>query len=260
MCKNIMKIENLSFGYQQNRIINDVNCDIEEGKFISLIGPNGSGKSTMLKLICGILEKEQGDIFYKDQNIEDINILDRAKEITAIHQREKNEFPFSCMDTVIMGLHPHRNRFEPINDDQLALIEEIMIKTDTLQFADKLITEISGGELQRVILARALVQQPKLLLMDEAMSDMDVNAKINLTKLVKEMVDEKGVTVLAVNHDLNLAYKFSDQIIAVNNGTVDSTGNPDSVMNEAFFERVFKVKADIIKGKGFFIHDNIDEQ
>ena len=255
-----MKIENLSFGYQQNRIINDVNCDIEEGKFISLIGPNGSGKSTMLKLICGILEKEQGDIFYKDQNIEDINILDRAKEITAIHQREKNEFPFSCMDTVIMGLHPHRNRFEPINDDQLALIEEIMIKTDTLQFADKLITEISGGELQRVILARALVQQPKLLLMDEAMSDMDVNAKINLTKLVKEMVDEKGVTVLAVNHDLNLAYKFSDQIIAVNNGTIDSTGDPDSVMNEDFFERVFKVKADIIKGKGFFIHDNIDEQ
>ena len=255
-----MKIENLSFGYQKNRIINDINCDIEEGKFISLIGPNGSGKSTMLKLICGILEKEQGDIFYKDQNIEDINVLDRAKEITAIHQREKNEFPFSCMDTVIMGLHPHRNRFEPINDEQLALIEEVMIKTDTLQFADKLITEISGGELQRVILARALVQQPKLLLMDEAMSDMDVNAKINLTKLVKEMVDEKGVTVLAVNHDLNLAYKFSDQIIAVNNGTVDSTGDPDSVMNEAFFERVFKVKADIIKGKGFFIHDNIDEQ
>jgi len=260
MCKNIMKIENLSFGYQKNRIIKDVNCDIEEGKFISLIGPNGSGKSTMLKLICGILEKEQGDIFYKDQNIEDINVLDRAKEITAIHQREKNEFPFSCMDTVIMGLHPHRNRFEPINDEQLALIEEVMIKTDTLQFADKLITEISGGELQRVILARALVQQPKLLLMDEAMSDMDVNAKINLTKLVKEMVDEKGVTVLAVNHDLNLAYKFSDQIIAVNNGTVDSTGDPDSVMNEAFFERVFKVKADIIKGKGFFIHDNIDGQ
>ena len=258
MRDSIMKIENLNFSYGDSPVLIDVNCEIERGKFISLIGPNGSGKSTMIRLICGILEKDQGNITYKGQNIDDISIRHRAKEITVIHQREKNEFPFSCIDTVIMGLHPHRNRFEPVTEDQLCLVKDVMIKTNTLQFASKLTTEIRGGELLRVILARALVQQQKFLLMDEAMSDMDVNAKIILTKMIKEMVDEKGLTVLAVNHDLNLAYRFSDEIIAINEGEIYDIGNPNKVMDETLFEKVFRVKADIIKGKGFFILDNIN--
>ena len=144
MRDSIMKIENLNFSYGDSPVLIDVNCEIERGKFISLIGPNGSGKSTMIRLICGILEKDQGNITYKGQNIDDISIRHRAKEITVIHQREKNEFPFSCIDTVIMGLHPHRNRFEPVTEDQLCLVKDVMIKTNTLQFASKLTTEISG--------------------------------------------------------------------------------------------------------------------
>ncbi|HKK95677.1 MAG TPA: ABC transporter ATP-binding protein [Anaerovoracaceae bacterium] len=254
---SIMKLRDLSFGYGNNPILKDIHIDLIEGKFTSLIGPNGSGKSTLIKLICGINEKNKGNIIYKDKCVDQMSTAEKAREITVIHQKEKNEFPFSCIDTVIMGLHPHRNRFEPINDEQLVFVKDIMQKTDTLQFANKLTTQISGGELQRVIIARALVQRPKLLLMDEAMSDMDVNAKIHLNNVIMDLVKNDNLTVLAINHDLNFAYKFSDEIIAINYGEIDSIGAPEKVMDEEFFERVFKVKADIIKGKGFFIIDKL---
>ena len=253
----IMGIENLSFSYGDNPILDDINLELNEGKFISLIGPNGSGKSTLIKLICGIIEKDNGLITYKEKDIEKISTQDKAKEITVIHQKEKNEFPFSCIDTVIMGLHPHRSRFEQVSDNELAFVEGVMEKTDTLQFANKLTTEISGGELQRVIIARSLVQKPKLLLMDEAMSDMDVNAKIHLNNVVMDLVRNENLTVLAINHDLNFAYRFSDEIVAINDGKIDSIGKPNETMDEDFFKRVFKVKADIIKDKGFFIIDKL---
>jgi iron complex transport system ATP-binding protein len=253
----IMKVDNLYFGYGETHILKNIKFELTEGKFTSLVGPNGSGKSTLVKLLCGIIKKEKGCVTYKNHDIDKISTLNRAKEITVIHQREKNEFPYSCIDTVIMGLHPHRNRFEAISDEQLYFVKSVMDKTDTLRLANKLTTQISGGELQRVILARALVQKPKLLLMDEAMSDMDVNAKIQLTNVVLDLVKEEKLTVLAVNHDLNFAYRFSHEIIALNHGEIDSVGNPDSVMDEEFFKRVFKVKADIIKNKGFFIIDKI---
>lgn len=257
---SIMQVQGLRFCYggdEENPTLRDINFDIPKGNFVSLIGPNGSGKSTLLKLLCGINRPNSGIVNYNGTDINLMNVRNRAKEMAVIHQREKNEFPFSCIDTVIMGLHPHRERFECLSKEQLEEVERIMKLTDTYEFSQKLTTQISGGELQRVNLARAIVQRPRALLMDEAMSDMDVNAKIKLTKLVKNLVDGEGLTVIAVNHDLNMAYRFSDYIIAMNDGKVDSLGTPEKVMNEEFFNRVFRVKAEVVEGRGFFILDNI---
>lgn len=257
MIEPIMKIKNIDFSYGQAEILKNMSFDIPQGQYISLIGPNGSGKSTILKIMSGILKANAGDVFYKNSKINEMSFRDRAKEMAVIHQREKNEFPYSCLETVIMGLHPHRNRFEPLLPEQFSFIEELMKLTDTYCFANKLTTEVSGGELQRVNLARALAQKPKLLLMDEAMSDMDVNARIQLTKILKKQIEEKGLTVVEINHDLNMAYRFSDKIIALKEGSVDSQGEPLKVMDTEFFKRVFRVKAEIIGGYGFFILDNI---
>lgn len=257
MTNSIMQVKNIDFAYGQAEILKNVSFEIPEGQFISLIGPNGSGKSTILKIMSGILKAHQGQVLYKDNQLNAISIRDRAKEIAVVHQREKNEFPFSCLETIIMGLHPHRNRFEPVSSEHLSFIEEMMHLTDTYHFANKLTSEISGGELQRVNLARALVQKPRLLLMDEAMSDMDVNARIQLTKILKKQTEDEGMTVVGINHDLNMAYRFSDKIIALSEGIVDSQGIPSEVMGEEFFKRVFRVKVQIIGDYGFFILDNI---
>lgn len=255
--KTIMKVENVNFSYGEGLALEDINFAIPKGKFISLVGPNGSGKSTLLKILCAIESPLKGKVYYKDINIFNMKSIDRAKEIAVIHQREKSEFPFSCIDTVIMGLHPHRARFEVISKEHLKLVEKVMVMTDTYKFANKLITQISGGELQRVNLARAIVQKPRVLMMDEAMSDMDVNARIKLTKIIQNLVREEGLTVIAVNHDLNMAYRFSDYIFSMNHGKVDSIGTPFEIMNQEFFERVFRVKAQVVEGRGFFILDNI---
>ncbi|MFA9423785.1 MAG: ABC transporter ATP-binding protein [Sedimentibacter sp.] len=257
MKNTIMQVQNIDFAYGQTKILKNISFEIPQGQFISIIGPNGSGKSTILKIMSGILTANHGQVTYKNNKLNDISIRDRAKEIAVIHQREKNEFPFSCMETIIMGLHPHRNRFEPVTSENLTFINEIMHLTDTYHFANKLTTEISSGELQRVNLAKALVQKPKLLLMDEAMSDMDVNARIQLTKILKKQIKDVGLTVIEINHDLNMAYQFSDKIIALKEGIVDLQGIPSKVMDTDFFKRVFRVNVQIIGEHGFFILDNI---
>lgn len=257
MTNSIMQVKNIDFAYGQAEILRDISFEIPQGQFISLIGPNGSGKSTILKIMSGILNAHHGQVLYKDSKLNELSIRDRAKEIAVIHQREKNEFPFSCLETIIMGLHPHRNRFDSVSPEDFSFIEEIMHLTDTYRFANKLTTEVSGGELQRVNLARALAQQPQLLLMDEAMSDMDVNARIQLTKILKKQIEDRGLTVVEINHDLNMAYRFSDKIIALSEGVVDSEGIPSEVMDVEFFKKVFRVKVEIIGDYGFFILDNI---
>lgn len=252
-----IEIENICYSYGKNRILKNISFSVPKGRFLSLIGPNGSGKSTLIKVISGINKPECGNVEISNKDIESISFKERAKIIATIYQRNTNEFPISCIELILMGLHPHRNRFEQITEEEYKKLEEIMKLTDTYELSNKLITEVSGGELQRVNIARAIMQKPKILLMDESMADMDIHAKIKMNGILKKLVKEEGLTVIAINHDLNMAYKFSDLIVALDDGKVDSVGKPDEVMNVDFFERVFHVRAEIFKGKGFFIHENI---
>lgn len=254
---SILEAKNLFYAYNSGPdVIRDVSIKVPKGQYISIVGPNGSGKSTLLQLLCGLYKPENGQVILDHSNLETISLRQRAKQMGVIHQRSASEFPFRCMDAILMGLHPTRRAFEPINEEQLIKVQQIMTVTDTLAFADKLTTEISGGERQRVAFARVFLQHPQILLMDESMSDMDVHAKIEFTKIVKKQVEQDQLTVIAVNHDLNMAYRFSDQVLALVDGMVDSYGPPNEVMDEAFFQRVFQVKAEVVPEKGCFIYDN----
>ncbi|MEG2143906.1 MAG: ABC transporter ATP-binding protein, partial [Oscillospiraceae bacterium] len=199
-----------------------------------------------------------GEVFLFDKNLKSLAIPQRAKLMTIIHQSENCNFPYTCLELVLMGAYPNMGRSWKIKDETLAEVKEIMAMTDTLKFADKKINEISGGELQRVILSRALLQKPKLLLLDEAMSDMDINYKISATKLLKEIIRKESISVIGINHDLNMAYNFSDRIIALKDGVLKADGSPDSVFTESFFKEVFAVEAEIVAKKGFLIKDNIN--
>lgn len=252
--------EHVAYSYGSHQVLSDVQLEIPKGKYISIVGPNGSGKTTLFNLLCGVEKPGKGIVTFEGQDVYRMDLRERARRFAVIHQHEDNSFPFTCVETVILGLHPHRNRFEKLTDRHLEEVRKVMEMTDTWQFADKLITQTSGGEMQRVILARALMQSPQVLFMDEAMSDMDVHAKIKMIKLLKRLVAEEGLTVIAINHDINTAYQFSDEIIALKQGGVRVQGDPGQVMTEAFFADVFRVRVEIVPNKGVFIEDNIEEE
>ncbi|MDD4503982.1 MAG: ABC transporter ATP-binding protein, partial [Clostridiaceae bacterium] len=177
----LLAIENISFAYNAKRVLSSISFSVNKGEYLSIIGPNGSGKTTLLQIMCGYFKPEIGGVYYLGRNVYTMNIRERAKHFSAIYQQHQvNRFPYTCIEMVIMGLHPHRARFEPLSDESLFQVEQVMNLTDTFCFADKFITQISGGEMQRVMLARAIVQKPRILFLDEAMSGLDICAKINM--------------------------------------------------------------------------------
>ncbi|HYE81693.1 MAG TPA: ABC transporter ATP-binding protein [Clostridia bacterium] len=254
----ILELKNISFAYDAKTVLTDISFSVGRGEYLSVIGPNGSGKTTLLQIMCGHFRPPEGGAYYCGHNVNSMDIRERAKHFAVIYQQQYgSRFPYTCLETVIMGLHPHRGRFEPVRDEALSRIEQVMRLTDTFHFADKLVTEISGGELQRVMLARAIAQRPKILFLDEAMSGLDICARISMTKILRELIKNQGITVVAINHDLSTAYRFSSRVVALCGGRVAAIGAPGQVMTEEFFADVFNVRAEIIKEKGFFIHDNI---
>jgi len=256
----LLVLENIAFAYGARPVLKNISFSIDKGEYLSIVGPNGSGKTTLLQIMCGYFGPGKGIAYYRGQNVHKMSIRERAKHFAVVYQQHGIRFPYTCLEMVIMGLHPHRAIFEPLGDEALFQVEQVMRLTDTFRFADKLITQISGGELQRVMLAKSIVQKPKVLFLDEAMSGLDICARISMTKILKGLIEEQGITVVVINHDLNTAYRFSSRIIALHEGRVVAAGPPEQVMTEEFFEDVFDVKVEILGKKGFFIHDNIIKQ
>jgi iron complex transport system ATP-binding protein len=257
MSEALLSVSGVSFSYNAARVLQGVSFDADTGGYISLVGPNGSGKTTLFHILSGCYAPETGAARLYGREVRKIPVQERATIIALVAQRQSLDFPFTCLESVLLGLHPHRARFEAVRSAHLELARDIMRKTDVWQFAEKPVTALSGGEMQRVILARALVQRPKLLLLDEAMSGLDISARIAMLKLLRRTIAETGLTVIAVHHDLTLAYRYSDRVLALHGGRIAANGRPEEVFTKEFFQKVFLVDAEIIPGKGFFIHDNI---
>ncbi|NLJ55718.1 MAG: ABC transporter ATP-binding protein [Firmicutes bacterium] len=252
-----LSAKQLDFYYGSHQVLKNINLTVQAGEFFSLIGPNGSGKSTLFKILGGLANPRRGEVLYEGQTLQKINARNRARCIAVVHQKSAQAMPFTCLESILLGLHPHRGRFEAISPAQYQQVQQLMKLTDTLKLAGKLITQISGGEQQRVALCRALVQKPKVLLLDEAMSELDVAARMQMSGLLKKLCTGKKLTVLAIYHDLNLAYRFSDKIYVLKEGACASFGPPAEVMTKDLFRRVFRVQAEVFANKGFFIKNTI---
>lgn len=254
MSAAMLKADRLMYAYAKRFAVKNVSLALSAGTLTSVIGPNGSGKTTLLRLLAGLIQPISGSVTLKERELNSIPMSKRAQIIAVVNQNERNVFPFSCLETILFGLHPHRLRFEPLSEEQMNRVEQTMELTETDTLASRSISEVSGGEYQRVILARAIVQQPKVLLLDEAMSDFDVAAKIRISKCLRRLA-EVGMTILSVNHDLNLAYQFSDHILAMHQGELTAFGTPNEVITAPFLRRVFGIEAEFFPGKGFLIRD-----
>ncbi|MFH1318542.1 MAG: ABC transporter ATP-binding protein [Candidatus Omnitrophota bacterium] len=237
---SILKIQNLSYGYDSRKILHNINFTIAKGEFIGIIGPNGAGKSTLFRTISRVLKPWQGNIIYKEKDIACYLPQEFAKEVAVIPQILEVPFGFSVEEFILMGRFPHIGRFSRLKAEDYKILNNILNLTDTYSLKDRKLFELSGGERQRVILGQGFAQEPSLLLLDEPTSHLDIAHQIHLLDLIKKMNRDKGLTVIIVFHDLNLASSYCKRLLLLNEGRIFKDGTPSEVLTYQNIEDVYK--------------------
>lgn len=242
MDENIIEIRKMKIKYGDSEVVKGVDINIRKGEFVSIIGPNGSGKSTILKGINKNIELSSGDVFIKGKNLNSISFKDKAKIIGFVPQEFNVAFDFTVYDIVSMGRNPYTKRFGKNDNSDNLIIEDALKKTNTFKYKDKNFNNLSGGEKQRVITARALAQEPEILILDEATSNLDIHHQLDILELLHWLNREEGMTVVSVMHDLNMASRFSDKLILLDKGLVVIEGSPDEVLKEDIIKKVYNME------------------
>jgi len=237
----MLEVQNIAFSYDGVRVIDGVSFRVEDGEFVGVIGPNGSGKTTLLKLLSKVLGADSGNIKIKGKEISRISNKELARIIAVVPQESHVLFPFTVREIVLMGRYPHLGALAFEHREDFRIAEEMMRTTDVAQFADRLITEVSGGEKQRVIIARALAQEPAAMLLDEPTAFLDIKHQIDVHELLKALNEKRRMTILCVSHDLNLAARYCKRLILLDRGRVAADGTPREVLTPENISRVFGV-------------------
>jgi len=236
----LLKIGNLSGGYGKEFIIKDIFFEIKRGDFLGIIGPNGSGKSTLLRLMSRVLTPEKGKIALEEKDINNMDLKEFCRKVAFVPQDTLINFSFSVEEIVLMGRIPHLKRLQFETKTDFLIAQNALSLTDTLYLKEKDIDELSAGERQRVIIAKALTQEPILLLLDEPTSHLDIGHQIQILDLLRKLNREKNLTIVMVLHDLNLASEYCNRIILLNEGRIFKEGNPYEVLTYQNIETVYK--------------------
>jgi iron complex transport system ATP-binding protein len=272
---NTIAANDVSFSYSGSgrNAVSDVSFSAGPGEHIALVGPNGSGKTTLFQILNGTFRPDKGEALLGRKNIRKYPVLERARHIAYVPQGGRINFPYTCLELTLMGLHPHKTLSTFTEESALSRAEEIMRETGAWRFAAKSVNTLSGGELQLALLTRALRQMfpdsnesppehsasanhsTKLLLLDEAFSELDIAARISMMKLLNRTLEKRCFTIIGIHHDLHLANRFASRVIALRQGRIAGDGPPDAIFTQEFFSGVFGVQAEIIPNKGFFFHD-----
>lgn len=240
-------VDKLVFSYGYKEILKGISVKFEKNKFYSIIGPNGCGKTTLLKNITRNLEAEGNFIVIDSKDLKSMKSKEIARKLAFVPQNTNIDFEFTAMDVVIMGRSPYLRLFQNEKEEDMEIVRRSMEVTKTWHLRDVNINEISGGERQRVIIARALAQQTGIMLLDEPISMLDIHHQIELMDTVKKLVKEEGITVVAVLHDLNIASQYSDEIIILNGGQVFAKGTAAEVITENNILEVYGLSVQVIK-------------
>jgi iron complex transport system ATP-binding protein len=238
-----LTVDNISFGYDRTvPVLRDVSFSVHRGEFLSFLGPNGSGKTTLLRLLDRIFLPLRGQILLDDRNLGKFSRSAIAQRIAFVPQDGGVQFPFTVFEIVLMGRSPHTRgmAFENAHDREIA--SAMMQLTDIEHLAQQPITKLSGGERQRAFIARALAQQPEILLLDEPNAHLDISHQIEVFRLIRRLNTESGLTVVSVSHDLNLAATYSDRVGMLLCGSLVALGTPQDVLTERRIREVFRAE------------------
>ena len=254
----MIEIDGVGVELGGNRVLDAVDAAVEDGQFVGLVGPNGAGKTTLLRAMSGVLTPDRGEVRVGSDDVSTLSSKAASRRVAVVPQDTSLSFDFDVRDVVAMGRHPYESRFGDVGfdddrfDDDVSAhdgnahddyVEAAMDRTEIAAFADRSITAVSGGERQRVLLARALAQATPVLLLDEPTASLDINHQVRTLELVRELVDEGEKTVVAAIHDLNLAAHYCDELLLLADGGVRASGDPEAVLAEDHLEAAFDTRA-----------------
>ena len=239
-----MKIttENIQVGFHARQILKGISMESQETELVGIIGPNGSGKSTLLKCIYRILKPDAGAVYLDGEELHSMSVRSSAKKMAVVAQHNYYNFDFTVREVVLMGRAPHKKTLERDNAKDYQIVDEALKTVQMEAFADRTFSTLSGGEQQRVILARALAQQTSALILDEPTNHLDITHQIMLMELVKKL----NVTVISAIHDLNIAAAYCDKIYVLKDGVLEGYGTPEEVLTPELIRRIYKVEAEIV--------------
>ena len=246
MTETIIELKNLSIGYGNKSVLQDVNAKINKGEIVGIIGCNGAGKSTLLKTIRGLLPKQSGEILYFGRKLESFSEKELAREVAYLQQNVEVGFGYTGKDIVLAGRYPYMKwwKGESISDEELAL--KCMEYTGTKELAERPVNEVSGGQKQRILLAKVLAQQTPILFLNEPTTGLDMVYQEEIFRFSQALA-EMGKTILMVVHELNLAAKYCSRIILLGEGTVIADGRPDNVFTEKILSKAYNAPVRVIR-------------
>ena len=241
MQREPLKTSGLSYGVNGKIIVDDVSFEIKRNEFLGIVGPNGAGKSTLLRLLARIVNPTGGHILLDGEDISGYEAKELYKKISFLPQTSYFDFPLSVLEVVLTGRYPYLGIFESESKEDIKRAEDCLSLVDLEGFSRRRVTTLSGGEQQRVSIARVLAQETDFIFLDEPSSHLDIHHKFALMKLLGSLAQE-GKGVVAVLHDLDLASKFCERILVLENGRVAALGEPFRVLSEKLLSSVFKVR------------------
>ncbi len=250
---SLFELQNVNFSYQKIKSSNtdfslkNINLVVNSGDFLSIMGPNGSGKTTIIKILSGLLKQHSGKVLYLGKEIASFKQKELAKKISVLSQSNQSVFPFTVFEIVMMGRSPYFNIWGFENKNDIEIVNNALDLVDLTNLKDKGINEISGGELQRVFLARALAQQTEVIILDEPNAHLDFKHQISILNLIRNLNKEKKITIIAVLHDINIASFYSDSIVFMKDGDIILHQNTDVAITEENIKNVFDINSTVTR-------------
>ena len=236
---SLIQVSRLGYRYNHRWVVKGVDFELFPGELVGLIGPNGSGKTTLLKLIAHLLTPKEGQVLWEGQPLAQFSQTQIARRMALVSQDPAFVFPPTVLEVILMGRSPYLKRFQLEGSLDLHLAEAAMAQTQVTSLQGRRLNELSSGEKQRVLIARALCQEPSLLLLDEPTAFLDIKHQVKILDLVLELNREKGLTILVASHDINLAAQYCRRLILIREGRIEVMGHPGQVISESTIQKVF---------------------
>jgi ABC-type cobalamin/Fe3+-siderophores transport system ATPase subunit len=242
----MLKIENLSVSYGSRRVLHNVSLDVQSGEVTALIGPNGAGKSTLVRAASGVIPVDGGTIRTNGTNLLAVPPMQRARHLAVVPQAVSMPPAFSVWETVLLGRTPYLNFLGQTSTADEDIARHALVRVDALELAERRVGELSGGEQQRVLLARALTQSTPILLLDEPTSNLDLHYQVGFMEMVRSLAKQDRLAVLVALHDLNLAARYADRIALLVNGEIKAAGSPRQVLTQELISEAYHLPVQVI--------------
>lgn len=240
-----LSLNQVSFSYNDTRVLYRIDLSVEKGEMIAVLGPNGSGKTTLIKLMSGVLKPGEGEIHLDGSRLGRMKRREVAQRVAVVPQQFTIPFAFTLNEVVLLGRTPFLRPFSDEGKRDHRVVEQAIALIGIEELKERFFNELSGGERQKAILAMALAQEPKLLLLDEPTAHLDINHQVEILDLVRSLNREQGLTVIGAMHDLNLAALYFDRLILLKQGRIFADGDPKQVLTEETIKEVFSASVRI---------------